>query len=145
MTNVRPWTFALVTAFVFYGGTARAQETGPLEKFGTDGRLFSSGQDDYFLLSKQSYVSEDSAGYSGQVRIVKKYEGGGYEIKLKNFSARCRAPFDNIVAIYWSEPGNEDAPDPVEIKNPNRFPGAAVKDSYNLYWAACYGQFRKFK
>jgi hypothetical protein len=33
----------------------------------------------------------------------------------------------------------------VDIKNPGKFPGQSVKESYNLFWAACHGQYRKFK
>jgi hypothetical protein len=123
------------------------QEMGRLQTFGSDGRLFSAGPNDYFLLSRQSYVSEDSSGYEGQIRQVKKYPGGGYEIKLREYIARCVAPFDNMMYVVWYEAGQREqgASHSVDIKNPGRFPGLATKDSYNLYWAACHGEFRKFK
>lgn len=124
------------------------QDMGRLETFGTEGRLFSSGSiDDFFLLSRQSYLTEDSRGYEGQIRQVKKYPGGGYEIKIRDYLARCVAPFDNMTMVTWYEPGQTDRSTGrmVEIKSPDKFPGAGTKDSYNLYWAACHGRFRKFR
>ena len=137
----------LAFSVAVFAGMANAQEMGPLQTFGSDGRLFSSSGDDYFLLSRQSYATEDSRGYDGQIRQVKKYPGGGYEIKMRDFIARCVAPFDNMVYVVWYQPGarDESTSRSVDIKTPHRFPGAATKDSYNLYWAACHGQFRKFK
>ncbi len=122
-----------------------SQELGISQTYGENGRLFSSGDDDYFLLSRQTYATDDSSGYQGQIRVVKKYSGGGYEIKTRDYIARCNAPFDHMVQIIWSEPGEDTNPRYVPIKNPGKFPGRAIKDSYNLYWAACHDQFRKFK
>jgi hypothetical protein len=129
------------------GGSAICQELGPIERFGADGRLFSSGGDDYFLLSRQRYVSEDSSGYEGQVRIVKKYPNGGYEIHMRDYIARCVAPFDKQVYVVWAAAGEMDSKpgEPISITNPESLPNAANKESYNLYWAACHNQFRKFK
>jgi hypothetical protein len=127
------------------GNAAVAQERGPLQDYGTDGRLFSSGTIDYFLLSRRSYLSEDSGGYDGQVRAVIKHPGGAYEIKLKDYFARCNAPFDHMVYIAWSDPGQQESTHSVSIKTPTRFPGEAAKESYNLYWAACHNVFQKFK
>jgi hypothetical protein len=79
------------------------------------------------------------------VRAVKKYPGGEFEIIMKDYIARCYAPFDNMVEIIWSDPGQQGSEHSVPIKNPTRFPGQATKESYNLYWAAWQGQFLKFK
>ena len=132
---------------VFYQSLAAAQELGPIKTYGDDGRLFSSGNDDYYLLSIRSYVSEDSSGYQGKVRIVKKYPGGGYELKFRDFIARCNAPFDHEVQIMWSETGKDDyASIPsVPIKSPNKLPSPDAKESYNLYWAACFEKFQRFR
>lgn len=116
-----------------------------MESFGTDGRQFSSAQIDYFLLTRQRYVSDDSSGYQGHVRAVKKFPGGGHEVILKRYVARCSAPADNQVYVSWSNPGEESNPHMVNIKNPGKFPGQDAKESYNLFWAACHGQYRKFK
>jgi hypothetical protein len=97
------------------------------------------------MLSRQSYATEDSSGHQGQVRAVKKYPGGGYEIIVKDYIARCYAPFDHMVEIIWSNPGQEDSAHSVAIKNSSKLPEQATKESYNLYWAACHGQFQKFK
>jgi hypothetical protein len=136
-------SIGLLIAFV--GNTAAAQEMGAPQTYGTDGRLFSAGTIDYFLLSRRSYLTEDSSGYEGQVRAVRKYPGGGYEIKLKDFTARCIAPFDNIVQIAWSDPAQQGSKHVVPVKNPAKFPRQDAKESYNLYWAACRNVFQKFK
>ena len=143
---MRSICFAILAASIFVAsvGTSNGQQLGEIKNFGDDGRLFSSGGIDYYLLSVQSYMSEDSTGYLGSVRAVKKYPGGGYEIKLKDYSARCIAPFDRGVQVTWSEPGKENSVS-VPIDNPDRRPAPETKESYNLYWAACRQQFRRFK
>jgi hypothetical protein len=133
----------VVSIFVACADVSQAQQLGEVKAFGDNGRLFSPGSIDYYLLSIQSYMTEDSTGYLGSVRAVKKYPGGGYEIKIKDYSARCVAPFDHIVQITWSEPGTENS---VSVPiNPDKRPAADTKESYNLYWAACRGQFQKYK
>jgi hypothetical protein len=136
-----------VLAFVISIGdnSSQSQEMGPAQTYGQDGRLFSSGTIDYFLISRQRYVSEDSSGYEGDVRAVKNYPGGGYEIILKHYIARCVAPFDNNVQVIWSNPGDESNSNSVKIVRPDKFSGQENRESYNLYWAACHEQFRKFK
>ena len=139
--------FWLKVLTVFCAGivSASAQEVGNLESFGQDGRLYSTSGDEYYLLSRQSYTSEDSRGYQGQVRIVKKYPGGGYEIKMKDYVARCFAPFDNMTMVMMREVGQEEYSETIDIKSSEKTPSASKKDAYNLFWAACQSQFRKFK
>jgi hypothetical protein len=138
---------ALTILSGFLWGTAHCQEFGAIETFGPEGRLFSSGRNDYYLVSRRSYATEDSSGYEGEVRKVKKFDGGGFEIEMKEFIARCYAPFDGMMFVAWFEPGQKDTGEGhhVDIKNAAKFPGDAKKDSYNLFWAACHKQFRKFK
>jgi hypothetical protein len=143
---MRSTCFAILATsiFVAFIGSSNGQQLGEIKSFGDDGRLFSSGSTDYYLLSTRSYMTEDSSGYQGSVRIVKKYPGGGYEMKLKDYFARCTAPFDHAVQITWSEPGNENSVS-VPINNPDKRPTADTKESYNLYWAVCRQQFIRFK
>jgi hypothetical protein len=124
---------------------AYSQELGQLETFGSDGRQFSAGTIDYFLVTRQRYVTEDSSGYQGDVRAVRKFPGGGFEIVLKRYTARCAAPFDNLLSVSWNNPGEESTPHIVDIKNAAKAPARSVKESYNLFWAACHGKYRKFK
>jgi hypothetical protein len=145
MAACRIGIFLAIVSALNFAHLAHSQELGQEETFGTDGRQFSAGQIDYFLLSRQRYVSEDSSGYQGDVRAVKKFPGGGYEIVLKRYIARCSAPVDNLVYVSWSNPGEQSNPHMVSIKNPGKFPGQDAKESYNLFWAACHGQYRKFK
>jgi hypothetical protein len=144
--EMRSACFAILAASIFVAstGASHGQQLGEIKNFGDDGRLFSSGNIDYYLLSIQSYMSEDSTGYLGSVRAVKKYPGGGYEIKLKDYSARCVAPFDHLVQIAWFEPGIQNSIS-VPIKNPDKRPKPDNIESYNLYWAVCRQQFRRFK
>jgi hypothetical protein len=137
----------LLIVFAILSSPLSAQEMGALEAFGADGKLYSSGNGDCYLLSRQSYGTEDSSGFSGQIRITKTYPGGGYEVQTMDYTARCNAPFDGIVEVTVREPGKAETEmgEMVEIKSPERFPGASKKDAYNLYWAACHNQFRKFK
>jgi hypothetical protein len=147
MGGRRHYAVFVFAALVALAARAFSQEIGPIQSYGPEGRLYSSGPDDSYLLTRQSYATEDSTGYFGQIRIVKKYENGGYEEKIMDYSARCIAPFDNMVQISIRESGKDewDGTGIDDIKNPERFPGAAKKDSSNLYWAACHQQFRKFK
>jgi hypothetical protein len=130
--------------------SARSQEdVGPLETFGTEGRPFSTGRNDYYLLSRQHHLNEDFNGYDGRVRKIKRFEGGGYEIELKEFVIQCSSPAhpDMTSYVIWYDDGQKDISEgyQVDIRNPTKFPGEGKKDSYNLYWAACHKQFRKFK
>jgi hypothetical protein len=140
------WAAACIIAISPFSNSVSSQEMGSLQTFGADGRLFSSGHDDYFLLSRQGYATEDSSGYEGQVRIKKNHPNGGYEIIMRDYLARCRS-YDRMVYVVWFDAGERDqgGGHNVDIKNQGASPGSAEKDSYNLYWAACQGQFRKFK
>ena len=121
-----------------------AQQSDETQEYGTDGRLFSSGADDYYLLSRKAEGNEDSTGYVGQVRVVHHYQGAGYQILMKDYSARCRAA-DNTLSVIWFKAGDQSNPYMVRIDHPDRSPASDQKESYNLYWAACYGKFAKFR
>lgn len=122
------------------------QTTGVTQTYGDDGRAFSSGKDDYFLLSRTQFGEndEDISGYLGEVRVVHHFDGGGYEILLKDYRVACRAE-ENSATVVWYKTGDHSDPDTVTIRSPNKSPKASVKESYNLYWAACLEKFRKFK
>jgi hypothetical protein len=123
---------------------AGAQQLGALETYGADGRLYSLDKNEHYLLSRQPYQSEDSSGYMGQIRFVIKYEGGGYEIKTREYTARCRAVDDQSQVVTY-EPGREEDTSSTAAIHPAKTPSADMKNAYNLFWAACYGKFRKFK
>jgi hypothetical protein len=126
------------------GPPSGAQELGPEQNFGPDGRLYSKDQDDHFLLSRQSYATEDSAGYEGQIRIKKNYPGGGYELQTFRYLARCGA-VDGDTMIKTLALDDQDRELASVRVDPKRRPGPGLKNAYNLFWAACHGQFRKFK
>jgi hypothetical protein len=120
---------------------AASQQMGPIENFGTDGRLYST---DRYLLSRQSYGTEDSVGYEGQFRIIKRYEAGGYELETYDYIARCRS-VDNSSEIMTFRSGNREEPLASVKVDTGKRPGSGLTNAFNLFWAACYGQFRKFK
>jgi hypothetical protein len=113
------------------------------QQYGTDGRLFSSGSDEYFLLSKSPDQREDWNGYTGQVRVVHHYHSGGFEIWMKDFSARCLTA-DNLPSIAWSNAGETSAQATIRIRGAAR-PKSDLRESYNLYWAVCHDRFRRFR
>jgi hypothetical protein len=140
--------FAVLILCSTISAPAVSQELGTLQSFGASGRLISTGITDLYILSKQSYASEDSGGFQGQLRIVKKYEGGGYEELIRDYFVRCVGidmP-EGGREVMISEPGKDFADaQTVSITRPEKFPGAVRKGVYNLYWAACHSTFQKYK
>lgn len=123
--------------------TPETQIVGEEKDYGNEGHLFSSGKDDYYLLSRAPKSDEGASGYLGQVRVVHHYEGGGYQILMKDYSARCKAA-DGVPFVTWTKAGNDSASITVRIDHPDTRPKADDKESYNLYWAACYESFQHF-
>jgi hypothetical protein len=76
--------------------------------------------------------------------MLKRFPGGGFEVKLRNYTVAC-FHIDSTPGVYWSETGEDDAGHSVEIKNPDKRPTTATKDSHNLFWAVCHDKFRKFQ
>jgi hypothetical protein len=141
--------FALATVGVLFlitfAAPPSAQELGPIQTFGSNGRLYSLDNNEHYLLSRRSYGTEDSVGYQGQIRLVIKYVGGGYEIQTREYIARCRA-VDGHSQVTTYEQGREDETrSSAAIVNFTRVPSPDMKNAYNLFWAACFDQFRKFK
>ena len=135
---------AVAMAMLWGSVSAHAQELGLLKSYGDDGRFFSGGSSDGYMLTRQTYATEDSSGAQGQLRIVKKYPGGGYEEFRKEYVARCRS-YDNESYVVIHEIGDAKDMDSRLVKTPEKLPGAAAKMAYNLYWAACSEVFNKFK
>jgi hypothetical protein len=127
------------------GMSAYGQELGSVKSYGDNGRLFSGGSSAAYLLTRQTYATEDSSGAQGQLRIVKKYSGGGYEEFRKEYVARCRSyDSENYVVIHEIGADTKDM-DSKPVKTPDKRPAAAARMAYNLYWAACSDVFNKFK
>jgi hypothetical protein len=126
------------------GAGSIAQEVGAVKTFGDDGRLFSSGKDDYYLLSSKVEDAKDYGwtDYSGQVRIVRHYPGGGYEIIFEDYSTRC-GDAGNSSFVAWLKSENAK-PAMVDVNPLSGRPKDSEKYSYNLYWAVCSGKFQKF-
>jgi hypothetical protein len=123
---------------------SEAQQGTDAQQYGENGRLFSSGADEYFLLSKMLEQHEDAVGYTGQVRVVHNYRGGGYEMIMKDYTARCEAA-DSTFSVTWSNTGDQGVPLVVRIGRPDRKPKSSQRESYNLYWAVCRDKFVRFK
>jgi hypothetical protein len=124
--------------------SALAQAYGKTESYGDNGKSFSEGKDDYFLLSRTGTNDAPTSGYIGQVRVVHHFEGGGYEIILKDYSVTCNAR-ENSPSVIWYKAGDHSTHVTISVTQPNRHPKQAVKESYNLYWAACFEKFGKYR
>lgn len=100
------------------------------------GRLYSRDRGEYYLISCQTYTSNDSKGYTGKLRIVKNYSDDGYEVKTIYYTARCYTQFDDVtyVSITESEATSGSLTD---VRRANKKPGRTDKHAHPLYWAAC--------
>jgi hypothetical protein len=140
MAAARSCFFVLLAMVLIEQESAGSQEIGLPENL-SSGRPFSS---DRYLLSRQSYGTENSRGYEGQFRIIKRYAGGGYQMDTFDYIARCQA-VDGQSMITSFRNGNHDEPLGKARVDPRRRPSTSLLNAYNLFWAACYGQFRKFR
>lgn len=132
------YSFAL--SFLLGHDNAHSQEMGAIQRFGPNGLLYST---DRYLLSRQSYGTEDSTGYEGQFLIVKRHSGGGYETETFDYIARCRAVDGNSMIMTF-RPGNNQEPLASVAVNPQKRPGPGLTNAFNLFWAACYGRLHRF-
>ena len=148
---MRYFKMIMLGALLVSSSRAIAQERGPIESFGDDGKFFAKSDSPtesrkYYLLTRQSYLTEDSGGYDGDARVAIDTKTGGIETKQFHYIARCIAPFDNRTSVTFTENHQEyqsgDPDRPVDRKNP---PATGHLVSYNLYWAACDKQFNKYK
>ncbi len=114
-----------------------------VQNFGGDGRLFSAGSDEYYLLSRKFKISDDTIGYSGEIRVVHHYEGG-YELVLRDFIARCKTA-DGVNDVTWFQSGGGGSLATVRLNPPDSLPNSEVKESYNLYWAVCRDEFQRIR
>ncbi|MEA2839095.1 MAG: hypothetical protein QOF41_425 [Methylobacteriaceae bacterium] len=64
---------------------------------------------------------------------------------MKDYVARCTAADTRQIVWFEAGHGESDSGVTADIAVPERLPSAGPKESYNLYWAACHGVFRKFK
>lgn len=135
------WVFVSLQFITFPVG---AQETSNVKYFGNEGKLYSKGHDNYYLLSRQPYLSEDSAGYNGMIRIEKNYVGGGYEVKILYYIARCNS-YDNESFVSLADSGDSDPFESTKINKRNTSPSNKLKPAYNLFWVVCKNIFQKFK
>ena len=142
---IRKIGISISAACLFSIGAAVAQDLGDIQSYGQDGRLFSKGNSDYYLLTRQSAGTDDSAGFVGQVRIVKKYAGGGYEEVTENYMVRCKAINRRTEVMTFKQEEKPDSANLIEIDNPDRKPSKNKIAIYNLYWATCREQFAKFR
>jgi hypothetical protein len=120
---------------------ATAQEMGRIETFGENGRMYAP---DRYLISRQSYGSEDSTGYEGKFRVVKRYDGGGYEVETFDYIARCRSVDAENSITTFPQGDHQKILASVSIDRQKR-PPASLRNAFNLFWAVCDGQFQKFK
>lgn len=141
---------AAVTALILFvfATPGYCQIKGTEFSFGEEGRLYSKGEDDSFLLWQQNGYYGGHEYASGAIRTRKKYEGGGYEDQRLHFYITCtREGISNFVSVV-SLSEREDSPKPlavIGIERPDKRPSPAKLAAYNLYWAACRAAFQKFR
>jgi hypothetical protein len=134
-----------IAASCGFGSPVVGQQIGEIQTFGPNGRLYSRDRNEHYLLSRQAYGTEDSVGYRGQIRLVIHRDRGGYEILTRDYVARCRAGDEPPSVATYEQGREEETSNSTRIGNANRPPSVRLKNAYNLFWAACYGQYRKFK
>lgn len=125
------------------GNRTTGQEIVKDRDYGDEGRLFSAGKDEYFLLSRAARSGEGEGDYIGQVRVLHNFSGGGYEILMKDYVVACTG--DNGPAITWFKAGDHGLPVTITATYPDKHPPENKKESYNLYWAVCHDKFNKFR
>jgi hypothetical protein len=115
-----------------------------VERFGKSGKLYSLAKENtatekYFLLARRGISSEDGLYSDGTIRTVKEVPGA-YAISESEFSATCSS--DNPISVsIGSDPQKKQTAVNPSLKSPPR----GQKHSYNLWWAACKNQFKKFR
>ena len=124
--------------------SAGTLDTSKIEFFGEQGKLFSETADDkLYLMDKSAFSTEDTTGFEGRVRIQHNYPEGGYEIKFKAYTAVCSGVgIEPYISLKDEHAASSDSM--FTITNPG-MPHPKNKSYVNLYWAACKGQFRKFR
>jgi len=126
---------------------AEAQGPGQDEYFGRDGKLFSverSGSDRIkrYLLNRRPISGEDGFYYDGKIRTRTDIDGGGYTIDETAFFLECSSAAEEVSVRFGSE---IDRGSGTRIQKGRQKPGRSELNAYNLWWAACKDEFRKFK
>jgi hypothetical protein len=93
------------------------------------------------LRSKRHYVTEDSSGYEGKIRITLESELGKLADVMLSYVARCGGADGALLVI--TSPLKADAIH-TRISSFDEPPPAAEKAAYNLWWAACYNVFFRY-
>lgn len=130
-------------------GTAWAEAVGPGqdEYFGSDGKLYSmerAGSDRIkrYLLNRRPVSGEDGFYYEGKIRSRTNVEGGGYTIDETAFFLECSSAAEEISVRFGSEINRGSG---IRIQREQKKPERLELNAYNLWWAVCKEQFRKFK
>lgn len=131
--------------------SAAGQEIGQLQSYGSKGKLYYAFRNDdttveRYLLSRQSFATEDGSGYQGDINVVYTYYDGAFEMRLISYLVHCFAtdPSGIDARTYQGDALNPINSRSVVISKTTRMPSEAEKDEYNLYWAVCSGVFMKF-
>jgi hypothetical protein len=141
---------ALLFPSLASAGEFEGARSGPVQTFGPQGRLIYSGSYKNvrfraYLESRRPHLTSDSFFYSGTSRI----EIIGQDTIRWNFVARCGVAADLVKAsplgICYREQGHwEAAQQCIDVDLSNDTPANAEKGWYNLWWAVCKDQIRKF-
>ena len=82
--------------------SATSQEIGQLESYGGKGKLYYVFRNDdttveRYLLSRQSFGTEDGSGYQGDINVVYTYYDGAFETRLISYVVHCRHADQNSI------------------------------------------------
>ena len=134
--------------------SALADSLGQVESFGDDGKFFSKSVNatetrSYYLLTRQTHVSETVNGYEGDARVVIENKNGGFEVKLFHYGVYCTVTGNHpsvSPSVIFSEHHQE-----LQFGTDNHpvdrtmTPAASKRISYNFFWAVCQAKFNKYK
>lgn len=124
------------------GGDEPNVELGKVETFGPQGRVFATeGARQLVLMSRQSYAAEHAAGFAGTFRVI---EGGTQ--RVYRYEAVCNSERKGYRLVRATLEGakEQDEAYSASIDEKLKAPKQVEKAAYNLYWAACRKQFRRF-
>ena len=148
---MRSTTLALVW-FALVAGSATAQtaqddgppvELGKVESFGPQGRVFAvDGTRKLVLMTRQSYAAEHAVGFAGTFRVIE-----GVTQRTYRYEAVCASERKGYRLVRATLEGakQQDEAYSTSIDETLKAPKQAEKAAYNLYFAVCRKQFRRFR
>ena len=118
-------------------------ELGKVETYGPQGRVFAvEGTRKLVLMTRQSYAAEHGAGFAGMFRVT---DGGAQ--RVYRYEAVCASERKGCRLVRATLEGakQQDEAYSTSIDETLKAPKQVEKAAYNLYFAVCRKQFRRFR